>query len=151
MMAMRLYRCLALSCLLLGASGCSFVTVNAPPSDPSERDAQAAHDCTTSVGWPVVDALYAGLGAVNLAIAASADDKVSWYAVEMDKSTGVALGITQLAVFGAGAVYGFIETSRCGTLRKEVEEQDRRGGAPAAGTRSRALKPGEEPSPGFEY
>ena len=108
----------------LWSAGCSFVFVSGPPSEPKERTAHAASRCTTSVLQPVLDSVGAGIGGLNMAIAANASPgKVAWYGIEMDSDTGMALGATQLGLFGAGAVYGFIQTSRCNSLRKELEER----------------------------
>jgi hypothetical protein len=94
--------------------GCSFGFVSGPPSDPSEEQYADSSRCTTSVLIPVLDTASAAVGAINIGIAANASPgEVTWYGVEMESETGVALGITQLAAFGAGAVYGFIQTSRC--------------------------------------
>src|SRR5687767_15104274 len=96
--------------------GCSFVFVSGPPSAPIDRTPQAAARCTTSVLHPVLDSLGAGIGALNIGIATDASPgKVSWYGMEMDAEKGVALGVTQLGIYGAAAVYGFIQTSRCNT------------------------------------
>jgi hypothetical protein len=61
------------------------------------------------------------VGGVNIAIAANAESKVSWYGVEMSKGAGLALGTTQLILYGASAAYGFVQQSRCRDLRKEVQ------------------------------
>ena len=107
--------------LSVGCVGCSFVFVPAPPSDPSERTREAASRCTTSVLHPVLDSVGAGIGAINIGIAADASPgDVSWYGIEMDAEKGMGLGVTQLVVFGAAAAYGFIQISRCDTLREET-------------------------------
>jgi hypothetical protein len=120
----------------LGGFGCSFVFVPPPPSDPMERTREAASRCTTSVLHPVLDSVAAGVGALNFGIAADASPgKVAWYSIEMDAKKGMALGATQLALYGAAAVYGFVQTSRCSDLRDEVR------GKPEGPTWSPALAP----------
>ena len=111
--------------------GCSFLAVPSPPSDPVERTRDAADHCTTSVFYPVMDTLGAGVGAVNMGVAASAGGgKVLWYSSEIDAEAALVLGAVQLALYGAGATYGFIQTSRCGTLRDEVAAAEKRGETP---------------------
>jgi len=41
----------------------------------------------------------------------------------MDAKIGTVLGATQLAVFGASAVYGYVQAVRCENLREEFEEK----------------------------
>lgn len=117
----RLRRLVALASIT--CSGCSFAFVSGPPSEtaPPPRPAET---CTTSVLYPVLDTVGAAVGAVNIGIAANASPgKVAWYGVEMESGTGVALGITQLALFGAGAIYGFVQTSRCNAFLEAPEKE----------------------------
>jgi hypothetical protein len=122
--------------------GCSFVLVSGPPSEPTERTPDAASRCTSSVLHPVLDTVGAGIGALNIGIAADASPgKVSWYGVEMDADTGMGLGIAQLGVYGAAAVYGYIQTARCRSLRDELER------APDEPTWSPATRNQHSPEP----
>jgi hypothetical protein len=118
----RLITLLSFSCF-----GCSFAFVSGPPSEtapPPRPDEQ----CTTSVLYPVLDSVGAAVGALNIGIAADASPgKVSWYGAEMESGTGVALGITQLALFGAGAIYGFVQTSRCNAFLDERQQEQPEG------------------------
>ena len=109
--------------------GCSFFLVPSPPSDPSYRTQEAADACKTSALIPAGDTAMALVGALNLGIAASAesDEKVRWYGAELDRGAGMALGVAQLALFGAAATYGFVQLSRCHDLRKEVLSGDGAG------------------------
>jgi hypothetical protein len=104
-------------------TGCSFLFVPNPPSLPSERTQQAANECKPSSVWPTADAISSALGGVNIAIAASvdADARVRWYGAEMSRDAGLALGASQLILYGAGAAYGFVQLSRCKDLRNEVQ------------------------------
>jgi hypothetical protein len=134
--------CILATLLSVGCFGCSFVLVSGPPSEPTERTPDAAARCTTSVVYPVLDSVGAGVGALNMGIAASASPgKVTWYGAEMDADTGMALGVTQLAIFGAGAVYGFIQTSRCSSLREELKAK------PEGPTWSPAVQPSSRRQP----
>jgi hypothetical protein len=114
--------------------GCSF-SMNVAPSEPSERTRQAARNCTSSVLYAVGDSLSAGVGLVNIGISASADRKVLIYGAETDKDVGLALGITQLALFGGAAVYGYVQSARCGALRAEqnIDGEERRSEAAGRG------------------
>jgi hypothetical protein len=110
--------------LAMACFGCSFAFVTGPPSEPSSEPHEPSRPCTTSVLYPVLDSVAAAVGAVNIGIAANASPgKVSWYGIEMESKTGVALGVTQLALFGAGAVYGFVQTSRCNAYREKVRTE----------------------------
>jgi hypothetical protein len=72
----------------------------------------------------VLDSAAASVGAINIGVAANASPgRVAWYGMEMESETGVALGVTQLALFGAGAVYGFVQTSRCSAYIEERRRQ----------------------------
>jgi hypothetical protein len=103
----------------VASCGCSFAFVSGPPSETAPSPGPE-EQCTTSVLSPVLDSVGAAVGALNIGIATSAaPGKVSWYGVEMESGTGVALGITQLALFGAGAIYGFVQTSRCNAFLEE--------------------------------
>jgi hypothetical protein len=105
------------------STGCSFLFVPNPPSLPSDRTQGAANECKPWSIWPTADAISAGLGVVNIAIAATADadTRVSWYGAEMSRDAGLGLGASQLVLYGAGAAYGFVQLSRCRELRKEVQ------------------------------
>jgi hypothetical protein len=115
------------TCLLqvgfLLSTGCSFLFVPSPPSVPSDRTQEAAKACKPSSIWPTADAISAGVGAVNIAIAAGADAEagVSWYGAEMSRGAGLGLGASQLVLYGASAAYGFVQLSRCRELQKEVQ------------------------------
>jgi hypothetical protein len=120
--------------------GCSFAFVSGPPSETAAQTSEATPRCTTSVLVPVLDGVAAAVGALNIGIAADASPgTVSWYGVEMDAKTGVTLGVLQLGAFGAGAIYGFVQTARCKAFLAEVRE------TPAGPTWSPAVS--EDPSP----
>jgi hypothetical protein len=104
--------------MLTVTTGCSFA-MNVAPSDPSKRTVEAARECTGSYAAPIADTLSAGVGAFNTAVALSATDEVAIYGISMKRSSGLALGVTQLAAFGLAATYGYIQGSRCHALRAE--------------------------------
>jgi len=135
------FRVWELSAVALATTGCSLF-MHTAPSDPSERVTPAASECTSSVWLPTGDALAAAVGAVNVGISAAADDQVHYYGVTMDKQAGLAIGITQLAVFGAAAAYGYVQASRCLELRREVHLDS----TPAAARESPREAPEERPT-----
>jgi len=111
-------RLTALLAIALCSVGCS-LGMSTAPSHPSARTEEAARECTSSPHLPILDTLSAGVGAFNVAISAAAEDEVTFYGAAIDKEVGLTLGITQLALFGAGAVYGYVQLGRCHALRKE--------------------------------
>lgn len=109
-----------------GATGCSF-SMQTAPSDPARRTRQAARSCTWDVSYPVVDTISTAVGVYNIGISRAARDRVSIYTVETSKKAGLALGITQAAVFGVGAIYGYVQAARCSELRRETRLDARPG------------------------
>ena len=103
---------------LAAATGCSFA-MDIAPSDPSRRTVEAARECTSSVAAPIADSISAAVGAYNTGVSLAATDEVRIYGITAKRSTGLALGVTQLAAFGIAATYGFIQASRCHSLRAE--------------------------------
>lgn len=127
--------------------------MNTAPSDPSERVTVAASECTNTAYLPAGDALAAAVGGINIGISAAAEDEVRYYGVTMDKGVGLAIGITQLAVFGAAATYGFIQLNRCNQLRREVHldsppEPERPATPPPASSPAAAIA--DAPAPASE-
>ena len=120
--------------MLIGGalSGCSFAAIPSPPSDPSERTREAASECTATNLVPILDSFGALTGAVQIGIAASMDEGDRTSVFEMTSGTAMAVGITELAVFGAGAIYGFTQVARCKTLQREVERTQGPTETPAA-------------------
>lgn len=109
--------------LNVGVSGCSFTMMKTAPADPVKRTVVAAERCTSNVVNPVFDTLAAGVGVANIVISANAaPGDVSWYGVEMNHKLGTVLGASQLAVFGASAVFGYIQAARCAKLRGEFAD-----------------------------
>jgi hypothetical protein len=114
---------------LLGsaASGCSFAAIPSPPSDPTERTREAANECTASNTFPILDSVGALVGAVQIGIGASMAEGERTSAFDMTSGTAIAVGVTELALFGAGAIYGYTQVARCKTLRREVEQTEGAG------------------------
>ena len=135
--------------VVLPLVGCSFVGVRGLPSDPSQRTAKATRECLQGYWYPILDTANAGIGAYNTGLAASANegDRIKAYGyLEMDRKAGLALGITQLTLFGAGAVYGFVQLARCEALDNERKSRRRPSEDPTrrAPTAPKELAPGSE-------
>lgn len=118
---MRLLVLAAVNCL-----GCSFAFVTGPPSEPPDDPREPIPECTTSVVFPVLDGAAATIAGISLIIVAT-DDRgdAIMYGAEVEQETAIALTAAQLAAFGAGSVYGFIQTSRCRSFREESERARR--------------------------
>jgi hypothetical protein len=123
-----------------GCFGCSFVLVTGPPSEPPSDPREPVPECTTSELVPMLDSIGAVLSGVSMVVVVTADrGEDTLYAIEMEQETAIGVSAAQLAAFGAGAVYGFIQTSRCRSYREEMERAQRPTWSPA-------LAPGSGPS-----
>jgi hypothetical protein len=142
------------SLLLLAATacvGCSFVFVTGPPSGPPSDPREPVPECTTSVLFPVLDGAGAAIAGISIVAIATADrGEATLYGTEMEEEAAIAVSATQLAVFGAGAVYGFIQTSRCRSYREETEKVRPPTWSPARapGTRPSTPSSDEDPNSG---
>jgi hypothetical protein len=112
--------------VLAGATGCSF-GMRTAPSDPAQRTRKAAQACVADMYYPFFDTVSAGVGVYNIHVSLAARDRVSIYGVEMSKKAGHALGITQAALFGIGALYGYVQLARCSELSREKRLDTTRG------------------------
>lgn len=83
--------------LALTTTGCSFF-MDTVPSDPSQRTLEEASECTRSAWLPALDTLNAGVGAINIGIAASTDEGVTYYGGGISKETGMVIGVSELVV-----------------------------------------------------
>lgn len=138
-----------LAAALILVSGCSWITVQAPPSGAVRRDDRLS--CTTSVAAPVTDTVVGGLalGAGGLGVAGgiaglSCDPATCWIQEPL-ALTYLGMGIVLLgvaAVEGFSAAHGYVATAGCRELRDAqlacvsgVEQSCRaleaRGGPPA--------------------
>lgn len=140
----------AKSLLLLAATGsfgCSFAFVTGPPSEPPSDPREPVPECTTSMVVPMLDGFGAVIsGALVVVHATSDEDAVAWYG-EVEPETATVISAAQLAAFGAGAVYGFIQTSRCRSFLTEKERVQRPTWSPARATESRSSTPPEDEKP----
>ena len=101
-------------CLVLALlTGCSFVFTSGPsgPAHPPRYP-----DCTRSMTWPIVDAVFSGLFLASMAGAIAEDDDMQAGDINDDQSTK-AERVTATALFaaatGIGAYVGYKRVSAC--------------------------------------
>ena len=100
----------------VASSGCSFVMVRRPPH---EKDPLRWPRCTEHHLYPIVDTVYAVLaGAMTYTLSKSHDE---WAGL------GLIVSVPMLAGFGSSGVYGWINTTRCGTVREAYEKAAEEG------------------------
>lgn len=113
----------AMSLLFLSStSGCSFIFVKTPPSDPPPHGGVTSRvapaDCTTSRLAPGFDTAFATLQLVRTGMAAAASDNVYNDPNQpLSREADIALGVTFATLFLSSAIYGFVSTSRCSRLQ----------------------------------
>jgi len=93
---------------LVSVSGCSLFMTRGPRSDTS---AQMPPDCTTSMTWPVVDGVVAGVLTIAM-ISAISQDNNSMTSDDPD-SNGIATGFIIAGAAGVGALVGHSRVSKC--------------------------------------
>jgi hypothetical protein len=120
---------LAAAATLVPQSGCSFVFVDRPSAYKS-GETQA---CTTSYDLPVLDAGFALLYAVSIAIMASASGNS--YGGEGNRTMVTTVGLTWLIMHAGSAGFGFSWVGEC----KEL--------VPDSGFGTRPVRPAPRPRP----
>jgi hypothetical protein len=113
--------------LLCCTCGCSWITVNRPPTGPVAKDERL--DCTTSVAAPVADTVIGsaalvtggtGVGVGIAALAAPCDATTCWItepvAITYAAIGAVLLGLAVAEAFSAA--YGFSRTAECRDLEQ---------------------------------
>jgi hypothetical protein len=93
---------------------CSWVLVQSMPEDYENREYV---DCTTNTTAPVVDTVFT---LINLASTAYLErqDNVP------NKGAALGVGVLAAAVWGASAVYGYVETAECASYRRDRQQRD---------------------------
>lgn len=136
---------LLLPVLAASCFGCSFAFVTGPPSEPPSDPREPVPECTTSVLFPLLDGAAATIsGMLVVAHATSDQNSASWYG-EVEPETAMWISAAQFAAFGAGSVYGFIQTSRCRSYLEERERLQRPTWSPALALGSSpSSRPGDE-------
>jgi hypothetical protein len=109
--------------LLSSSSGCSFIFVKTPPSDPPPRGGVTSRvapaDCTSSRLAPGFDTAFGALQMVRTGMAATASDSVYDNPnAPLSREADIALGASFMALFVGSAIYGFVNTSRCSRLQR---------------------------------
>jgi hypothetical protein len=92
-----------------GSAGCSFLFVDGPPPQYQQMP---YFQCTSSVGWPVVDTILGALSGASVLVALSRSDAdyINTTYTRRDDIVGNALF---LGLFGAAAIVGYTKTSDC--------------------------------------
>jgi hypothetical protein len=98
-----------------GSSGCSFLFVKGPPSQPQHAP---VIDCTTSKVAPVLDSVFGVLEVVRIVAAAAASDS-AYQNASIPREADIGLGLAFAALFIGSATYGGIQTGRCADLKEK--------------------------------
>jgi hypothetical protein len=93
---------------------CSWVLVQSMPEDYENRDYV---DCTTNTTAPVVDTILALLNVGSTVYLERQDDVPN-------KGAALGVGVLAAAVWGASAVYGYVETTECAAYRRDRRQRD---------------------------
>jgi hypothetical protein len=103
--------------LALSLSSCSFLLVDGPPARHRELP---DFSCTEGIFWPVVDGVISA-GSLAGALSAQAAGEGA------GRSGGLAGGLVTAALFGASAIWGFLDVGEC---REAIEEREARRAQP---------------------
>ena len=151
-MSLRTVRNLILiTCLSVSGSACSFAFVDGPPSGHENLE---DFTCTESRLLPALDGVWAGLGGVLAAVAASEESTSA--SGDAILGTGIAVGVGFLVLNGASSITGFRRVNSCRAAQSELARRSQEvaerarlltranstaGDATATKTRNLALKP----------
>lgn len=94
--------------------GCSWVLVQSMPDDYENREFV---DCTTNTTAPVVDTIFTLIN-VGSTVYLGRHDNVP------NKGAALGVGVLAAAVWGASAVYGYVETAECAAYRRDRQQRD---------------------------
>ena len=100
---------LMVSFVLLSASECSFIFVEAPPPN-IERNQDLT--CTTNYGWPIVDTLLAGFELLRTGYALSRSE-ADYRGMQISQGTDVGLGFGLLTLTAISAGVGYSRVGQC--------------------------------------
>ncbi|HVV52659.1 MAG TPA: hypothetical protein VHO06_23565 [Polyangia bacterium] len=101
-----------LCCSSFAASGCSFLFVNGPPPQPSERGQDL--DCTSSYGIPAVDTGLAVLGLMFLSLGVLPSGGLS-------HNERILVGATTPFILGVSAIAGYERVAACRDALDQAE------------------------------
>jgi hypothetical protein len=107
--------------LLAAQPGCSLIFVTPPRSDG--RIVQRPKDCTSSKAAPIVDSIIGGLQVARTGLAVAADDS-DYSDAPISREADIGLGVAFTTLFVGSAVYGFLQTGHCQSLRDAEESRD---------------------------
>jgi len=93
---------------------CSWALVQSMPGDYENREYV---DCTTNTTAPVVDTIFALLNVGSTVYLERRDDVPN-------KGAALGVGVLAAAVWGASAVYGYVETAECAAYRRDRQQSD---------------------------
>jgi hypothetical protein len=105
--------------VLLGSGGCSFAFVETVPDNPQSLP---YFDCTSTLGLPVADGVFALGGAVSggITMATSKEEfERENDGASRDLAAGVNFGFAAAMI--ASGIYGIIKTSQCSDAKAELE------------------------------
>ena len=113
--------CFAALAFVLAADGCSFAFVETVPDEPQKLP---YFDCTSTIGLPVADGVFA-LGAGVTAGFTLAQSKQEFEDENDGANRDVAAGvdIAFAAAMLASGIYGVIQTSQCADAKAELRER----------------------------
>ena len=118
----------SLSVLVLGIlgsqlAGCSFLFSKGPKSD-SDYGTHPG-DCS-GYALPVLDTVWAGLNGIG-AMTAASTSQVEWDSKKeyASRSTTIAVGLLWLGIYGASAIYGYSNASKCSEAMADTEDRPR--------------------------
>ncbi len=122
---------LTATALAISITGCSFVFVDGPPKNHSQRP---SFDCSSSHAVPVLDAVFAALEIANFALAAYDTDQ-DWNdtyknQAPFSRKTGLAIYGVLAALGASGSYYGFDRTTACREAKAELAARQARQPAP---------------------
>jgi hypothetical protein len=93
---------------------CSWVLVQSMPEDYENREYV---DCTTNTTAPVVDTVFTLINLGSTAYLERQDNVPN-------KGAALGVGVLAAAVWGASAVYGYVETAECAGYRRDRQQRD---------------------------
>jgi len=110
---------LAVAASLLASQGCSFAFVDTVPDDYRQRP---YFDCTSTIGLPVADGVFALGGAVSAGLTL-AQSKEEFEDENDGASRDLAAGVNIAFAAGmiASGIYGIITTQECSEAKTELE------------------------------
>lgn len=112
---------------LLFHPGCSFLFVKGPPAEHAQM---SSFDCSESMAWPMIDATWAALAALNgIGVITAILDTTT---KTPDQTRVIVVGASWLLLSGISAIDGFGKVRECNAARRQWAERYSRGNVPAS-------------------